>query len=60
MLVKILHPDGELKMMLSAITIKPLRGGFILAFCQDRLVIVNEEKIVIDSLDVMNFIQEYL
>jgi hypothetical protein len=60
MLVKIMHPNGELRMMLSAIEIKPLRGGFFLALCQDKLVIVNEEKIVIDSLDVIDFIKDYL
>ena len=60
MLVKIMHPNGELKMMLSAIAVKPLHGGFTLAFCQDRLVIVSRENVVVDSLDVIEFIKDYL
>lgn len=60
MLIKFLHPDGEVKMILRAVGVKPLHRGFTLAFCQDRLVIVSRENVVVDSLDVIEFIKDYL
>jgi hypothetical protein len=45
---------------MSAVFIKPLREGFLLVYCQDRLCVINHDCVIVNSMDVIDFIQEYL
>ena len=60
MTVHFVHPNGEHDKSLSATFIKSLARGFKLVYSQDRLVIVDEYNVVVESMDVISFIEDYL
>lgn len=60
MIIHRVHPNGEVDLSISAIFIKSLARGFMLVYSQDRLVIVDEYNVVVDSMDVIDFVQNYL
>jgi hypothetical protein len=45
---------------ITAIMIKPLKRGFSLVYCQDRLTVIDGEKIIVEHLDVIHFIEKFL
>lgn len=44
----------------SAVFIKPLKEGFLLVYCQDRLSVIDHTLVIVDSMDVIEFIQNYI
>lgn len=60
MKIHFVHPDGSLDYSIEATFIKSLASGFSLVYSQDRLVIVDEYNVVVNSMDVINFVEDYL
>ena len=60
MTIHLVHPDGSHNESISATFIKSLARGFSLVYSQDRLVIVDEYNVIVESMDVINFVQNYL
>lgn len=58
--IHFVHPDGSLDYSIEATFIKSLARGFSLVYSQDKLVIVDDYNVVVGSLDVIDFIQNYL
>ena len=60
MIIYQVEPNGDVSLSISATFIKSLARGFMLVYSQDRLVIVDEYNVVVDSMDVIDFVQNYL
>lgn len=60
MRIHFLNSDGSHNYSIEATFIKSLARGFKLVYSQDRLVIVDEHNVVVDSMDVIDFVQNYL
>ena len=54
------HPDGSHNYSIEVTFIKSLARGFKLVYSQDRLVIVDDYNVVVESMDVIDFVQNYL
>jgi hypothetical protein len=60
MIIKYMQPDGMIDYAITATAIRSLANGNWLVYCQDRLAIVNSDYIVIKTLDIIEFIEDYI